>query len=93
MDKRKTASIALGITGGLVFSLAGWGVSFALAKTSLWAVSLFAALLLPLAGLGILSVVAQRKEQFFRTQVVVSYVAASFAVEAVFFVIAGTSAS
>ena len=92
MDKRKTASIALGITGGLVFSLAGWAVSFVLARTSLWAVSLFAALLLPLAGLGILSVTAERKELFSRNPAVISFVAASFAVEAAFFLIASVSA-
>lgn len=92
MKNEKTASIVLGIAGGVVFSLAGWAVSFALAKTSLWAVSLFAALLLPLAGLGIISVTAEKKALFSRSPAVISYVAASFAVEAVFFLIASISA-
>ncbi len=92
MEKQKAVSIVLGAAGGIVFSLAGWAVSFALAKTSFWTVSLFAALLLPLAGLALISVAAERKEMFSRTPAVVSYVAASFAVEAVFFLIAGASA-
>ncbi len=91
MEKQKAFSIVLGAAGGIVFSLAGWGVSFALAKTSFWAVSLFAALLFPLAGLGIISVTAEKKELFSRTPAVISYVAASFAVEAVFSLAAGIS--
>ena len=92
MVKSKWAGILLGIIGGVSFSLAGWIVSFALAKTSLWAVSHFAALLFPFLGLGILSFATRKKASENSGSITIAYVAASFAVEAIFFLVANVAA-
>ena len=92
MVKSKWAGILLGIIGGIGFSLAGWIVSFALAKTSLWAVSLFAALLFPFLGLGILSFATRKKASENSGSITIAYVAVSFAVEAIFFLVANVAA-
>ena len=93
MKNGNWASVLVGITGGIGFSLAGWAVSFALAKTSYWSISLFAALLLPLIGLGVMTSVVQRKSRTLLSGVVsIAYAGASFIVEAVFYLIANIAA-
>ena len=91
MDKNKLTGILTGVLSGIVFSLAGWAISFALAKTSLWAISLFAALLFPFLGLGILSVINRKRASEHAGSTTIAYVAASFAVEAIFFLVANAS--